>query len=76
MDLDNINDIEVLREAAKSGRARLLKSISADGSEFIFREGLWYLIEQDEEGVTMYSEHYIHSRTIPYRLADEYFIRV
>lgn len=76
MDLDNINDIEVLREAAKSGRARLLKSVGAEGSEFVFRKGLWYLIEQDEDGVTMYSEHYIHKVTIPYRLADEYFIRV
>lgn len=76
MDLDNINDIEVLREAAKCGRARLLKSISAEDSEFVFRKGLWYIVEQDEYGVTMYSEHFIHEVTIPYRLADEYFVRV
>lgn len=76
MDLDNIDDIEVLREAAKSGRARLRKSICADGSEYVFRKSLWYLIEQDEDGITMYSEHYIHKRTIPYRMVNEYFERV
>ena len=76
MDLDNITDIEVLREAAKHGRARLLKTIGAEKGDFIFKEGLWYLVEPDSEGVIMYSEHYIFRRIIPYEIADEYFTRV
>lgn len=76
MDLDNINDIEMLREAAKRGRVQIKKTIAATGSEYIFRKGFWYFIDQDENGVTIYSEHYIHRVTIPYRLADEYFEKV
>lgn len=73
MDLDNINDIETLREAAKRGRVQIKKTIAAIGSEYIFRKGFWYLMSQDESNVTIYSEHYMHSIDIPYRLADEYF---
>ena len=57
MKIDEITDIEQLRELAKTCRAKVLKDCKAtDGSDFIFKAGEWYMVEQDEEGVTLYSE--------------------
>ena len=72
MDLDNINDIEVLREAAKKGRVQLKKDINAYGSSYAFKKGLWYLVEQDEYYVHIFSEDYTHTAALTYREANEY----
>ena len=45
MDLDNINDIELLRKIAKTARVQLLMNI--EKGDFIFKKGFWYLVEQD-----------------------------
>lgn len=39
MDLDNINNIEELREIAKRDRAHLLKDIVSDNGNYTFKEG-------------------------------------
>jgi hypothetical protein len=57
MDIDNITDIELLRKLAKANRARVKKdSYATDGTDFVFKEGLWYITEQDQYGITVYSE--------------------
>lgn len=57
MDIDNITDIKVLRDLAKQNRVKMKKdSCAADGSDFTFKEGLWYIAEQDQYGITVYSD--------------------
>lgn len=73
MDLDNINDIEVLRKAAKSGRVQLKKDIIS--GDYIFRKGFWYSIEQDEYGVYIFSNDYIHEANFTYGEASEFLRR-
>lgn len=72
MDLDNINDIEVLRNAAKFGRAQLKKDVNADRGNYIFKKGYWYLVEQDEYYVSIYSDDYKYTRMFTYKEANEY----
>ena len=74
MDLDNINDIEVLRKAAKNGRVQLKKDIDAYGSKYTFKKDFWYLVEQDEYYVKIYSEDYTHEVSLTYREANEYLV--
>lgn len=76
MDLDNINDIEVLRKAAKKGRVQLKKDIDAIGGNYIFKKGFWYLLEQDEYGVSIYCDDYIYEAHFnTFKEADEYLNR-
>lgn len=57
MKIDEITDVEVLRELAKTCRSKVLKDCKAnDGSDFVFKTGEWYMVEQDEYGVILYSE--------------------
>ena len=57
MDIDNITDINVLRELVKQNRVKMIKdSYATDGTDYIFKEGYWYIVEQDQYGVTIYSE--------------------
>lgn len=57
MDIDNITDVELLRKLAKANRVRIKKNSHAtDGTDFVFKEGLWYIAEQDQYGITIYSE--------------------
>lgn len=57
MKIDEMTDIEKLRELAKTCRVKVLKDCKAnDGSDFIFKAGEWYMVDQDEDGVTLYSE--------------------
>lgn len=72
MDLDNISDIEILREAAKNGRVQLKKDIDTYGGKYTFKKGFWYLVEQDEYYVTIHSEDYAHEVCFTYREASEY----
>ena len=57
MDIDNITDIEILRTLAKQNRVKMIKDSSADdGTDYIFKEGYWYMVEQDQYGITVYSD--------------------
>ena len=71
MDLDNINDIEVLRKAAKSGRAQLKKDVKAIRGNYTFKKNFWYHVEQDEYGVSIFSEDYIYEASFTYMEASE-----
>ena len=75
MDLDNINDVEVLRKAAKRGRAQLRKDVNAIRGKYTFKKGFWYLVEQDEYGVYIFSEDYIYEARFTYIEAGEYLNR-
>ena len=56
MDTDNITDIELLRKMAKENRVQMKKdSYATDGTDFTFKENLWYIAEQDQFGITIYS---------------------
>lgn len=72
MDLDNINDIEILREAAKRGRVKLKKDIVSNDDNYIFQKGLWYYMAQDRNGVYIFSEKYDYSAALTYETAREY----
>lgn len=69
MDLDNINDIEILRKIAKEGRTKLKCDIDEN-----FRKGFWYLIEQDFFGVVIFSDDYKHEKFFTYEEADKYLV--
>lgn len=61
MDLDNITDIEVLKSALKKYMVQMKKDAhSNDGTDYFFKEGLWYYVTQDETGVTIYSDNMEH----------------
>lgn len=58
MDIDNITDIETLRTLAKQNRVRMKKdSYATDGTDYVFKERYWYIVEQDQYGVTIYSDN-------------------
>ena len=69
MDLDNINDIELLRKIAKTARVQLLMDI--EKGDFIFKKGFWYLVEQDCFGITIYSDDYKYEHYFTYKEADK-----
>lgn len=73
MDIDNITDIELLRKLAKANRVQMKKdSYAADGTDFIFKENLWYIAEQDQFGVTVYSEDMESMMFLNYDEADKF----
>ena len=75
MDLDNINDIEVLRKASKSGRVQLKKKVNAIRGNYTFKKGFWYFVEQDEYGVSIFYEDYIYEASFTYMESSEYLNR-
>lgn len=72
MDLDNINDIEVLREAAKECRAKIKENVQDDSEVYTFKKGYWYVVEQDQYYVTIYSDDYLYRRVFTYKEASKY----
>lgn len=77
MDIDNITDIELLRKLAKVNRVRMKKDSNAtDGTDFIFKEGLWYIAEQDQFGITIYSEDMESMIFLNYFEADRFLYEV
>ena len=72
MDLDNINDIEILREAAKYCRVQIREDVVDDDGAYFFKKGYWYVVEQDEHYVTIYSDDYSYTRLFTYEEASEY----
>ena len=76
MDIDNIMDIEVLREAAKYGRVKMKKDCySTDGHIFIFKKDMWYHVDQDESGVTITSDDNEHYCDLSYEESDRYLYK-
>lgn len=76
MDLNNINDIEVLREAAKAGRVQLKKNIdilSKAGNKYTFKKDYWYLMEQEEFYIHIFTDDFTAEEYLTYEEADEYF---
>ena len=74
MDLDNINDIEVLREIAKESRTKMKEDADSDCDGYTFKKGYWYYCEQDKYYVTIYSDDYKHTRMFTYKEADKYLV--
>lgn len=73
MDLDNISDIEILREAAKCNRVKMKKDCySTDGQTYIFKKNMWYHIDQDETGVSLMSDDGEYWCDLPYEECDRY----
>lgn len=75
MDIDKIIDIELLRKLAKANRVQMKKdSYATDGTDFVFKEGLWYIAEQDQYGITIYSEDMESMMFLNYDEADRFFV--
>lgn len=73
MDLDNINDIEVLRDILKRYMIKMKRDTNAnDGSEFTFKKGYWYFIDQDNTGLTVYTEGGSHACFFNYDVANRF----
>ena len=73
MDLDNITDIEVLKSALKKYMVQMKKDAhSNDDTDYLFKEGLWYYVTQDETGVTIYSDNVEHDCVFDYDTAMRY----
>lgn len=74
MDLDSINDIEVLRRVAKDCRVQIREDVVDDDGAYIFKKGHWYVVEQDQHYVTIYSDDYNYTRLFTYEEASEYLV--
>ena len=72
MDLDNINDIEVLRRAAKDCRVQLKEDVMDDNGVYTFKKSHWYIVNHDEHYVTIYSDDYNYTRLFTYEEANKY----
>lgn len=78
MDLDNTQDIELLRIICKKYMIKMKKAYvyqdPFDDFEYIFKKGFWYPFEQDSYGVTLYSGDECEIKeTFSYSGAEEYF---
>lgn len=77
MNIDNITDIEVLRKLAKSNRIKMKKdSYATDGSSFMFEKNEWYVFEQDESTITIYSDDSKYEACFSYEEAERYLERL
>lgn len=75
MDLDDITDIEVLRNLAKRNMVQMKKdSYATDGTDFIFKKGHWYFVDQYQYGVTVYTEDSSSMMFLNYDEADRFLI--
>ena len=75
MDLDNMTDIEVLRNIAKSYMVQMKRDTEAnDGTDYIFKKGYWYFLDQDETGITVYIEDSFHACFLGYDEADIFLV--
>ena len=76
MDLDNITDIELLRNIAKTYMVQMKQDINAnDGTYYIFKKGYWYFLDQDETGITIYTEDSSHACFLDYDEAGRVLIK-
>jgi hypothetical protein len=61
--IEEISSLEQAKEIIKMLTSSVLckvkmkrDSYAEDGTDFIFKEGLWYIAEQDQSGVTIWSD--------------------
>lgn len=77
MDLDNITDIELLRNLVKRNMVQMKKDCRAtDETDFIFKEGLWYFFDQDQYDVTIHTEDFSATACLSYDEAEEYLVAI
>ena len=75
MDLDNITDIEVLRNIAKNYMVQMKRDTKAnDRTDQIFKKGCWYFLDQDETGITVYTEDSSHACFLNYDEVDNFLV--
>lgn len=73
MNIDNITDIEVLRNLAKSFMVCAAKDFSADfGEDFMFKKGEYYPCEQDQNYIHVFSDDYMCSALLTYDEANDF----
>ena len=58
MDLDNITDIEILRDEVKKYKVKMLVDCKADNGDYIFKKGYYYDVLQDQACITVYFGNY------------------
>lgn len=76
MDLDNITDIETLRNIAKKHMVKLKIDIFSDSGLCIFKAGLWYEVEQSDFDITIFSTDGYSHYSFSYDEADKYLYKV
>lgn len=76
MDLDNITDIEVLRNIAKKYMVKVKVNILSDNGICIFRAGHWYDFEQSDFDITIFSDDGQSHYSFSYEKAGEYLYEV
>ena len=73
MNLDNITDIEILKNTLKKHMVKIKKNCcSEDGTMYIFKANHWYNVKQDEDCITIYSDDGESYCIFTYSNADEY----
>lgn len=73
MDLDNITDIEILKNTLKKYMIQMKKDVhSNDGTDYLFKKGFWYYVTQDETDVTIYSDDMEHICMFDYDTSERY----
>lgn len=74
MRIDDIDDVEILRELAKTCRCKLIKDLpSNDGKNYLFHAGEWYMVSQSEYDITLYSEDIANATVcLSYEQAEAY----
>lgn len=70
MDLDNITDIELLRNELKKYKVRMLVDCKAENGDYIFKKGYYYDVIQDSVYITAFFNDYNISFT--YREVSKY----
>jgi hypothetical protein len=56
MKIDEIMDIEILRNLAKENRVKVKKDVYLDDNTYLFKEGEYYCFEQDQNYVALFPE--------------------
>lgn len=73
MNLDNITDIEILKNTLKKHMVKIKKTrCSEDGTMYMFKKNHWYDVEQGENYITIYSDDGKSYCIFTYDNADEY----
>ena len=78
MDLDNVQDIEILRAICKKYMVKMKKDYvyndSFEDFEYTFKKGFWYPFDQNEYGVELHSGDECEvTASFSYEGAEEYF---
>ena len=71
MDIDNIDDIELLRQIARHGKVKLKQSV-ANQSGYVFNIGNYYPAIQYPDHIELFSYDYNNKLSLKYRPARKY----